>query len=342
MKATIGTQVSLPLRRAAGIAVRGIRIRLGRSLVTVSGVVLGIAFLMSNLTGQIVKTALSAERAQQQTVDLMMSLVRAEVGTVEGRVLAVAAFGHVSAVERAFLARVRDGSPAAFRAAGVALDGLTPVAAQDLARGAALLFVIGDAPSVSASLGELGAGMTGRVVLDTVADRAYGAAGAAAGEWRREPFFGARAIEEQDGLAEAARSERFRIGWIVAVSLLVTVVTVANALLMSVTERFREIGTMKCLGALSRFIRTLFLIESALVGLAGSVLGVLAGAATTLAVYGLSYGFGPVFTAVNYGWLLLAAGGAVVCGTGMAMVAALYPARVASRMVPAAALRSNA
>ena len=42
--------------------------------------------------------------------------------------------------------------------------------------------------------------------------------------------------------------------WIVILSLLVCVVGIVNAQLMAVTERFREIGTMKCLGALDRFI----------------------------------------------------------------------------------------
>jgi len=154
-------------------------------------------------------------------------------------------------------------------------------------------------------------------------------------------FFGKEAREQESELVETARQERFRITWIVAVSLMVTVVTVANALLMSVTERFREIGTMKCLGALSSFIRTLFLIESALIGMAGSILGAIVGAVFTLVIYGFTYRFGPVFGSINYGWLFLAAGGAVVCGTLMSMAAAIYPARVASRMVPADALRST-
>lgn len=335
----IGTQVTLPFRRAAGIAISGIRIRLGRSLVTVSGVVLGIAFLMSNLTGQIVKNAVGSERERRQTVDLMMSLVSAETGVLEGRTLAVAAFGQVSDVERAFVARIVNAKPAAFRALGIEQAGLTPAAAAQLSQGASLLFLVGDAPSVSVPFAELVGGLSGKVVLDTVAGRKF-AAGAESAV-RHEPFFGSQAKEKQAEQAEAARTERFRVMWIVVVSLLVTVVTVANALLMSVTERFREIGTMKCLGALSKFIRTLFLIESALIGLAGSVLGVLVGVLFTMVIYGFTYRFGLVFQSVNYLWLLTAALGAVVCGTLMAMAAAIYPARVAANMLPAAALRSN-
>jgi len=335
----IGKQVALPLRRAATIAVRGIRIRLGRSLVTVSGVVLGIAFLMSNLTAQIIKTAVSAEQAQRQTVDLMMSLVSAETGEVTGRALAVAVFGEISDDERAFVARMLRARPASFRALGLELAGLTPATASTLGAGASLLMILGNAPSASAALSDLTAGMTGKVVLDTVAERRFD--GGPAADVRRELFFGKQAEARQAELASVARSERFRITWIVVVSLLVTVVTVANALLMSVTERFREIGTMKCLGALSKFIRRLFLIESALIGLAGSLLGVLTGALLTMTIYGFTYRFSLVFFSIHYGWMLLAACGAVACGTVMSMAAAIYPARVAARMVPADALRST-
>ncbi len=65
--------------------------------------------------------------------------------------------------------------------------------------------------------------------------------------------------------------------WLVTLSLMVCVVGITNAMLMSVTERFREIGTMKCLGALDIFVVKLFLIESALQGVVGSVAGAVIG-----------------------------------------------------------------
>lgn len=64
--------------------------------------------------------------------------------------------------------------------------------------------------------------------------------------------------------------------WIIILSLLVCVVGIVNAQLMAVTERFREIGTMKCLGALDRFILRLFLIEFGMQGLVGAAAGALA------------------------------------------------------------------
>ena len=60
-------------------------------------------------------------------------------------------------------------------------------------------------------------------------------------------------------------------------SLIVCVVGIANSMLMAVTERFREIGTMKCLGALDGFVVRLFLLESGFQGFSGALIGALIG-----------------------------------------------------------------
>src|SRR5215207_9369918 len=67
--------------------------------------------------------------------------------------------------------------------------------------------------------------------------------------------------------------------WLIGLALLVAFVGILNSMLMSVTERFREIGTMKCLGALDGFIVKLFLLESLFQGFVGTVLGVILGLA---------------------------------------------------------------
>src|SRR3954454_20863279 len=61
--------------------------------------------------------------------------------------------------------------------------------------------------------------------------------------------------------------------WLVTLSLIVCTVGIANSMLMSVTERFKEIGTMKCLGALDGFIVKLFLLEAGFLGILASLLG---------------------------------------------------------------------
>jgi hypothetical protein len=339
MEQGIGRQVKLPFRRALQISLRGIRIRFGRSLVTVSGVVLGIAFLMSNLTGQLIMRAIAKERAQRDTANMMLSMVRSEVGSVAGRKIAVAAFGSLGEAERMVIDQLVAAQPASLRGLGVDVRGVTPTEAGRLGNEASLLLVLGDAQIAGVSLATLAEGMSQRVVLDSVTGRVY--AGEKDSRIRLEAFFGKESEEQVARQKTQARAERFRTLWIVCISLLVTVLGVSNALLMSVTERFREIGTMKCLGALSAFIRTLFLIESSLIGLAGSIVGVILGALLPLVAYGFAYEFGLVFGSISYGLLFLSGLAAIVVGTLLAVLAAIYPARFASRMVPASALRST-
>lgn len=129
-----------------------------------------------------------------------------------------------------------------------------------------------------------------------------------------------------------------RTFWLIVVSFLVCVVGIANAMLMAVTERFREIATMKCIGALDQFIMTIFLIESCLQGLIGAVFGVVLG--LLLAVLRCGGAFG-LYTASYFPWVDVASNTLISTGAGMllAMLAAVYPAWVASRMAPMEAMR---
>ena len=334
----IGIQHPPPFRRAFRIAVQGIRIRLGRSLVTLSGVVLGTAFLMSTVTTQFVDRAVARERDARQQLRIMESVLKSRIGSIEGKTLSVAVCGTLTPMDAALLDLLRDAKPAALRLYGAAAcPGFEPANLTALGPGAVAVLILGDAPVCPVPLAALTGGMNVPLVIDSRSDRQCQPAPGV----RREIFFGRQLADQRDRVAKQARQDRFRTIWIVVVSLAVTILGVANALLMSVTERFREIGTMKCLGALSVFIRRLFLIESSLIGLAGSVIGVISGILLTLVVYGFIYGFGLVFGSLAYGPLMLAALAAVITGTILAVVAALYPARFASRMVPASALRST-
>jgi ABC-type multidrug transport system permease subunit len=126
--------------------------------------------------------------------------------------------------------------------------------------------------------------------------------------------------------------------WLVAMALLTCTVGIANAMLMSVTERFREIGTMKCLGAENGTVVKLFLIESAMIGGAGSLMGILVGllicvvaGAAQFGRYAIEYlTLRSVMTYVGFAFLA----GVVLC-----LIGAGYPALVASRMRPVEALR---
>jgi len=335
----VGVQVKLPFNRACQIAVQGIRIRLGRSVVTLLGVVLGIAFLMSTLTTQLINRTVERERKLRQTVNLMETVLKSEVGVVQGKNVAIAAFGAVSEEERALVVRIVAASPSEVRGHAFDAPGVKRADLKNLSAGATVVLVLGDGRDCPSSLTDLTAGMAQKTLLDSRSDRTF--AGDPDPSVRREVFFGKQLADQTSKLQKEAQQEKFRLIWIVTVSLLVTVIGVANALLMSVTERFREIGTMKCLGALSSFIRKMFLIESSLIGFAGSVAGVLAGALLTMLVYGFTYSFALVFGSMAYGWLAVAGVASVIAGTILSVLAALYPAGFASRMVPATALRST-
>ena len=126
--------------------------------------------------------------------------------------------------------------------------------------------------------------------------------------------------------------------WIVTLSLLVCIVGIINAQLMSVTERFREIGTMKCLGALDRFIVRIFVLEALMQGvvgsLAGSVIGVVAALISSL--FNLGSGVFAVFPWQALAFSMLVS---IVIGTGLSLVGVIYPAIIAARMQPVEAMR---
>ncbi len=142
---------------------------------------------------------------------------------------------------------------------------------------------------------------------------------------------------EEAELAERAAAARQT--WLVVMSLLVSAVGITNSMLMSVTERFREIGTMKCLGALDEFIVRLFLIESAVLGLLGSLVGAIVGFGVMLLVYiGKERG---VVAMMDWGQMTTYLLIALVIGTVLSLIAAVPPAVRAARMPPAAALATE-
>lgn len=126
---------------------------------------------------------------------------------------------------------------------------------------------------------------------------------------------------------------------LVALSFLVCVVGVANAMLMSVTERFTEIATMKCLGGLDGFIMALFVFEAILSGLLGGVLGGMVGLGLAILRGTVEYG-SLVLTATSAtGSVLGAVCAAGVTGVVLAAAAAIGPAWLAARLAPMEAMR---
>jgi predicted lysophospholipase L1 biosynthesis ABC-type transport system permease subunit len=222
----VGRQIKLPLSKAAEIAWQSIRLRLSRSLVVTSGIVLSLAFLMSIL-------------ASEAMTDSLRRWV------------------------------------------------LTGPADQSLQRQ------------------QLAAQMQAKGVASTPQE-----------------------------IADA----RIQSRWLVGLALLVAFVGILNAMLMSVTERFREIGTMKCLGALDGFIVKLFLLESLFQGVVGTVIGVILGLALSLVSVSASYGH-DAWQDVPVAQLTLRLLICLIVGIALTVAGAVYPAWQAARMQPIEAMR---
>ena len=128
--------------------------------------------------------------------------------------------------------------------------------------------------------------------------------------------------------------------WLIVMSLIVCVVGIANSMLMAVTERFREIGTMKCLGALNRFVVELFLLESGFQGLAGAIMGSLVGFISIMLLSLKDYGLDLFISFPEYIFQILIRM-AIACALGMvlAVIGALGPAYRAAKLPPAEAMR---
>ena len=139
--------------------------------------------------------------------------------------------------------------------------------------------------------------------------------------------------EVQESREAASRVLSRWLSAVASVSLIVGGISIMNIMLVSVTERTREIGLRLAIGARASDIRAQFLAEAVVLSLVGALLGVMIGmgAAATIAV---SQGL-PVL--VRPGSLLIAAGFSVAIG----VLFGLYPALKAGRLPPAEALRAE-
>ncbi|MFW6189212.1 MAG: ABC transporter permease [Planctomycetota bacterium] len=453
-RSRIGRQITLPFRKAFEVAWKGIKIRIWRSLITMSGIVLAIAFLMSVWTSGVFTDAMRRVGPEQALYPLVQSVLEAKAlsgGGVNVRTAVMQSEGRQQGVDPAAAIRYALEGADGFRAEqlppeaeaalnllreekalqpdgfvlvgfpGVVADPELSAALKDYVRGGGFLLIYGAQQlENSEALAEMLPATAGQGTLRVEAASAQPSGQAAAigvpwsemppvevlvtrargdseailsahdrgvvwtGDFGRGkvswfPLVSESAVSEDvlswfvrgrrvgaGGAGEARKAllarlvahgsrEKLEAGgggtrgiWLVTLSLMVCVVGITNAMLMSVTERFREIGTMKCLGALDIFVVKLFLIESTMQGVVGSLAGAVIGfllafvrALFTFHVadpetgegYFMAFHFFPAGRLAL--WFLVA----LITGIVLSVVAAVYPAIRAARMEPVQAMR---
>jgi len=137
--------------------------------------------------------------------------------------------------------------------------------------------------------------------------------------------------EIRETLETMTKTMSILLGWIAAISLLVGGIGIMNIMLVSVTERTREIGLRKAIGANDHDIMTQFLIEAALMSLLGGLGGIALGS-------GASY-----LITFFAGWDVRISIFSIALATTFSLIIGilfgLWPARQASRLDPIEALR---
>jgi macrolide transport system ATP-binding/permease protein len=137
--------------------------------------------------------------------------------------------------------------------------------------------------------------------------------------------------EIQETLRGITQTMTMLLGSIAAISLLVGGIGIMNIMLVSVTERTREIGLRKAVGARRKDICSQFLVEAVAMALSGGIIGIICGAGAAIL---LSF-FAGWATKVLLSSILLAATFSIAVGIGFG----LWPARKAARLNPIEALR---
>lgn len=319
----IGRQIKLPLSKAVEIAWKNIRMRLSRSMVVTSGIILAMAFLMyilcSDYTVQAMRTwsnvapqTAEFKAAQAQAQDVQPKVKGASDQIIKASVAlkdSGGAYDEKKVFGKEFTSIQKElgalpVSPEAAKALLAARPDLVPVM-QDWIKN-------------TRSLREAKEVLNGPQTLTSLM-KANGVP-----------------TSEKD-----ITNSKMQTKWLIGLALLVAFVGILNAMLMSVTERFREIGTMKCLGALDSFIVKLFMIESFFQGGAGTVAGVMLGLLLNVAGISIAYG---AFAWKMFPYADIAVAGAVclVVGILLTVGGAVYPAWRAARMHPIEAMRVEA
>lgn len=148
-----------------------------------------------------------------------------------------------------------------------------------------------------------------------------------------EPFIQQKAIDLTDMFGPIMDGVTAFVAMVAAISLVVGGIGVMNIMLVSVTERTREIGIRKALGAKTASIITQFLCESVIISGLGGVIGILLGAGLTALISFLEIG------GIKASLSLPAVIVATIFSCGVGVIFGIYPAKKAAALSPIDALR---
>lgn len=127
--------------------------------------------------------------------------------------------------------------------------------------------------------------------------------------------------------------------WWFYVAVLISIAGITNAILMSVTERIKEIGTIRCLGAMSWHVVEIFLLEAMFLGLVGGLVGGVLGLLVTYVYAIITYSWALVKDAITVPIILEQMGWALGLSMVLCVVSSIYPVYFAAKLEPADAMR---
>ncbi len=143
-------------------------------------------------------------------------------------------------------------------------------------------------------------------------------------------------LEAESGAGLFGLSAKLSV--LLVVSLMVCGVGITNAMLMSVTERYREIATLKCLGALDGSILWIFIMEACIQGVVGGAVGSLLGSCFVFFRSGLRYGE-LYLRNLPLGDMAVIFIVTIILGSILAGLASVFPSWKAARLAPLEAMR---
>lgn len=322
---TVRRQRKLPLSKAIEIAWKQIRMRLSRSLLVTSGIVLAIAFFVAiqinDAFADGMRQWIGNFNTSPQAIQLRAQRDEAERKALDDKLL------------------LRD------KPVTESPKDAKPFDATSLTGGATLDELKSDLGDLPTDLKTIQSGLNTDPSYRELFSRWVGEARRAA--TIREALNAPKVLESKladNGVAtrvDNIAASKLQTRWLLGLALLVAFVGILNAMLMSVTERFREIGTMKCLGALDGFIVKLFLIESLFQGIVGTFVGLIVGVMVSLLTNWATYG-NLAFKELQVSSMLWAVSISTVVGVVLTVGGAVWPAWQAARMHPIEAMRVEA